>query len=107
MVKIMNTVSCVFVVIIQWKNKPQGTGTQCVQHANTLFAFVFTAASTSSAVHLLPLSCDFFNQLSIDWNLTSGSSMVVIPPLNYIYYAPTTLLNCRYYSQACSQNSAM
>ena len=34
--------------------------------ANTLFAFVFTAASTSSAVGLLQLLFDFLNQLSID-----------------------------------------
>ena len=39
--------------------------------------FIFTTASTSSAVRLLPLSCDFFNQLSIEQNLTSSSGMVV------------------------------
>ena len=52
------------------EKKLQGTGTQCVQNvytfANSLFAFVFTAALTSSAVGLLPLSCDFFDQLFID-----------------------------------------
>ena len=54
--------------------------------ANTLFAFVFifTTASTSSSVRLIPLSCDFFNQLSIEQNLTSSSSMVVTRLLNYI-----------------------
>ena len=66
-----------------------GTGTQCVQtanaFANALFAFVFITASTSSAERLLPLSCDFFNQLSIDWILTNSSSMVVTPLLNCIY----------------------
>ena len=73
-VKIINTVYCIVVIIqsklFSGKNNPQGTGAQCVQHANTfannLFAFVFTAASTSSAVRLLTLSCDFFNQLSIE-----------------------------------------
>ena len=44
--------------------------TQCVQNANTfantLFAFVFTTASTSSAVRLLLLSCNFFNP-AIHW----------------------------------------
>ena len=34
--------------------------------------------------------------------------MVVTPLLSYnVYYAPTPLLNYRYYSQARSQNSAM
>ena len=76
-VKIINTLSCVFVYIIQWQKiiarhwypKPVQIYT-CVSaqnsFVNTLFAFAFTAASTSSAVGLLSLLFDFFNQLSID-----------------------------------------
>ena len=42
--------------------------------ANILFALTLL---TSSAVGLLPLSFDVFNQLAIDYKLTGSSNMVV------------------------------
>ena len=57
-----------------------GSGSGSVRHP---------AASTSSAVGLLPLSfAFFFNLQSIDYSVTGSTSTVVIAVLNYVILRP-------------------
>ena len=95
--------SCTFVVIIQWKKiiirhwYPMRAKRKhvCKHPVCICLCHCFNIICRTLTIVIVQL----FNQLCIDWTLANSNCMVVLPLLNYIYYAPTPLLNYRYVLQ--------